>query len=637
MIKLSNFEKLAVDKKIRVGVGYLIKVLIATCIASLLAVLCIREGFKAYRATAISTNLYGRAQANILSARLAALKYLRLNDAGLVSQVSDRMNTIELVGNQMIEHAGSDDEVLSNMRAMLTDKQAYQEAFDEVVALEGTRNQLVSEVLDVEGKKIEQLLTSIGQTAFRDRDLLASHYAGTSLRNLLLARLYAAKYIKTSSIEASDRVKEEFQMLFKNLAVLNQELQNTKRKSQAKQAGSKAKLYQQTFLKVVEAIEARDKLVLGVMDVKGPLIASNMEKYKLGNKKTQDQIGPVVQVGSLIIIILTALVGVLSFYFGRYVSEELRATSRALSGKIKESLLSLQKTSNKIINSTHQLQQNNSSLTDSLSRQSSATHETSSAATETSQSAERAKDSMHRLMELSKDVSVMTHQSGESMRSLVEAMQDISSSNEDIKQISSSLKQIEEKVAVINDIVFQTKLLSFNASVEAARAGEHGKGFAVVAEEISTLAQQSGNSANEIFKMLESHLSDVDQTVVQNTKKVEHGLAIVNKASDLLVEIEKRSQKSNEQAETVLTVSEEQTLAFGEIKEAVLEIDKITTDVDRVAKSANGVMLNLGQQSEQLEEIVDLLNSITAEDQVANSVEELNAESQAEASTNRAA
>ena len=216
-------------------------------------------------------------------------------------------------------------------------------------------------------------------------------------------------------------------------------------------------------------------------------------------------------------------------------------------------------------------------------------------------------------------------------------MQDISSSNEDIKQISSSLKQIEEKVAVINDIVFQTKLLSFNASVEAARAGEHGKGFAVVAEEISTLAQQSGNSANEIFKMLESHLSDVDQTVVQNTKKVEHGLDIVNKASDLLVEIEKRSQKSNEQAETVLTVSEEQTLAFGEIKEAVLEIDKITTDVDRVAKSANGVMLNLGQQSEQLEEIVDLLNSITAEDQVANSVEELNAESQAEASTNRVA
>ncbi|MBC7465119.1 MAG: hypothetical protein H7256_03945 [Bdellovibrio sp.] len=50
------------------------------------------------------------------------------------------------------------------------------------------------------------------------------------------------------------------------------------------------------------------------------------------------------------------------------------------------------------------------------------------------------------------------------------------------------MEEIGNKTKVINDIVFQTKLLSFNASVEAARAGEHGKGFAVVAEEVGKLA-----------------------------------------------------------------------------------------------------------------------------------------------------
>jgi methyl-accepting chemotaxis protein len=35
---------------------------------------------------------------------------------------------------------------------------------------------------------------------------------------------------------------------------------------------------------------------------------------------------------------------------------------------------------------------------------------------------------------------------------------------------------------MINNIVFKTKLLLFNASIEAARAFEHGKGFAVVSE-----------------------------------------------------------------------------------------------------------------------------------------------------------
>ena len=60
------------------------------------------------------------------------------------------------------------------------------------------------------------------------------------------------------------------------------------------------------------------------------------------------------------------------------------------------------------------------------------------------------------------------------------------------------MEQIKDKVNIINDIVFQTKLLSFNASVEAARAGENGKGFAVVAEEVGNLASVSGKAANEI-------------------------------------------------------------------------------------------------------------------------------------------
>ena len=87
------------------------------------------------------------------------------------------------------------------------------------------------------------------------------------------------------------------------------------------------------------------------------------------------------------------------------------------------------------------------------------------------------------MQDIENSINHMSHQVGES--------------NEQIENIVKIIGEISNKTAIINDIVFQTKLLSFNASVEAARAGEHGKGFAVVAEEVGNLAQMSGTAAKE--------------------------------------------------------------------------------------------------------------------------------------------
>ncbi|MGK5085845.1 methyl-accepting chemotaxis protein, partial [Bdellovibrionota bacterium FG-1] len=104
--------------------------------------------------------------------------------------------------------------------------------------------------------------------------------------------------------------------------------------------------------------------------------------------------------------------------------------------------------------------------------------------------------------------------------------QQMAAGNAEINEIGKLIQTIGDKTKVINDIVFQTKLLSFNASVEAARAGEHGREFAIVAEEVGKLAAMSGAAAQEIRTLLDESIKKVQGMVAQSRQRVEQVTAL---------------------------------------------------------------------------------------------------------------
>ena len=190
--------------------------------------------------------------------------------------------------------------------------------------------------------------------------------------------------------------------------------------------------------------------------------------------------------------------------------------------------------------------------------------------------------------------------------------------NDEVSEILNIIKNINDKTKVINDIVFQTKLLSFNASVEAARAGESGKGFAVVAEEIGALANMSGTASDEIRELIENSMTKVEEIVGSTTavmdEMIAEGSVAVKKGKDrasdckiVLDEIIGNVDKVNNKVSEIASASQEQSQGVDEISKAMELLDQVShknnNAVLETAKSSKGL------QAEALS-LVEIVNEV---------------------------
>jgi len=214
-------------------------------------------------------------------------------------------------------------------------------------------------------------------------------------------------------------------------------------------------------------------------------------------------------------------------------------------------------------------------------------------------------------------------------------MDQVNYSNNRIAEIVKVIEEIGNKTKVINDIVFQTKLLSFNASVEAARAGEHGKGFAVVAEEVGNLAAMSGNAAKEIGTLLDDSLHKVNEIVIETKSKVEKlivegkntvetGSLVARECGDVLEDIVKNVSSVSHMAVEIATASQEQSRGVEEITKAMGQLDQATQQNASTSQECASAAEELSAQAESLKKAVGLLvTTINGQGHENNHTEEI--------------
>ena len=183
----------------------------------------------------------------------------------------------------------------------------------------------------------------------------------------------------------------------------------------------------------------------------------------------------------------------------------------------------------------------------------------------------------------------------------------IEESNNELKKLVEVIRNIGEKTHIIDDIVFQTKLLSFNASVEAERAGEHGRGFAVVAQEVANLATMSGKSSVEISNIVKNGVKSCEELVQSNAARVEKAALSMKKVADSIDIISTASRE-------IAGASNEQSKGIEQVNDAMTQIHRSTQSTTAVANSVDEKCQDLFGQAQGISDIVVDLNNLISGD-----------------------
>ena len=185
---------------------------------------------------------------------------------------------------------------------------------------------------------------------------------------------------------------------------------------------------------------------------------------------------------------------------------------------------------------------------------------------------------------LSKETGSAVGTSNQKMNEMSRAMQDITEKSQEISKI----------IKTIDDIAFQTNILSLNAAIEAARAGAAGKGFAVVADEVGNLAQKSAKAAQNTSSLIEETIEAVNK-----------GARITEETAESLSVVSQKTERINGIITSISSASEEEAEGIKQLTTGLDQISSVVQSNTATAEESAAASQELSGQADRLNELLE--------------------------------